>query len=89
MTGQPVHIADYDPRWAATFRQIRDQITAAPGPLARRVEHVGSTAVPGLAAKPIIDIDIVIAGGAVCAALVFAAGLAVITVRGARDRADG
>jgi GrpB-like predicted nucleotidyltransferase (UPF0157 family) len=61
MTGQPVHIADYDPQWPATFRQIRDQITAALGPLALRIEHVGSTAVPGLAAKPIIDLDVVIA----------------------------
>lgn len=51
MTGQPVYIADYDPRWPATFRQIRDQIPAVVGPLALRVDHVGSTAVPGLAAK--------------------------------------
>ena len=61
MAGQPVHIADYDPQWPVEFRRIRDQITAALGLLAQRIEHVGSTAVPGLAAKSIIDIDVVIA----------------------------
>jgi GrpB-like predicted nucleotidyltransferase (UPF0157 family) len=60
MTGQPVYIADYDPRWPATFEQLRGPIAAALGALALRIEHVGSTAVPGLAAKPIIDLDIVI-----------------------------
>jgi len=61
MPGQPVHIADYDPQWPVTFQQICGPITAALGPLAQRIEHVGSTAVPGLAAKPIIDLDVVIA----------------------------
>lgn len=60
MTGQPVHIADYDPQWPATFEQLRVQIADALGTLALRIEHVGSTAVPGLAAKPIIDLDVVI-----------------------------
>lgn len=56
----PVEIADYDPRWPETFTELRDQITGELGPLTQAIEHVGSTAVPGLAAKPIIDIDIVI-----------------------------
>src|SRR5215472_5315258 len=60
MTGQPVHIADYDPQWPATFEQLRGPIAAALGALALGVEHVGSTAVPGRAAKPIIDLDVVI-----------------------------
>ena len=60
MTGQTVHVADYDPQWPATFEQLRSRIAAALGPLALRVEHVGSTAVPQLAAKPIIDLDVVI-----------------------------
>jgi GrpB-like predicted nucleotidyltransferase (UPF0157 family) len=55
-----VQIVDYDPRWPATFSQLRDRIGAALGPLAIRIEHIGSTAVPGLAAKPIIDLDVVI-----------------------------
>lgn len=56
----PVEIVDYDPQWPATFCQLRDRIAAVLGPLAIRIEHVGSTAVPGLAAKPIIDLDVVI-----------------------------
>ena len=57
----PVEIADYDPGWPAAFAALRAQIAAALGPLAQRIEHVGSTAVPGLPAKPVIDLDVVIA----------------------------
>jgi hypothetical protein len=53
----PVVIADYDPRWPATFQQLRHRLAATLGPLTVAIEHVGSTAVPGLAAKPIIDLD--------------------------------
>ena len=42
----PIVIVDYDPRWPAIFGQLRDRIAAALGPLAIRIEHVGSTAVP-------------------------------------------
>lgn len=56
-TGKPIVIADYDPAWPARFRNERALILDACGrePF-RRIEHVGSTAVPDLAAKPIIDI---------------------------------
>ena len=57
----PVIVTEYDPHWPARFARLRDQLAAALGPLAVRIEHVGSTAVPGLAAKPIIDLDVVIA----------------------------
>jgi GrpB-like predicted nucleotidyltransferase (UPF0157 family) len=57
----PVVVADYDPRWPARFAELRDRLAAAVGPLAVGIEHVGSTAVPGLAAKPIIDLDVVVA----------------------------
>jgi GrpB-like predicted nucleotidyltransferase (UPF0157 family) len=53
----PVIVEDYDPRWPQLFEILRSRISAALGSLAAAVEHVGSTAVPGLAAKPIIDID--------------------------------
>ena len=49
-------LVDHDPGWAVTFRDHRARIDAALGGRARRIEHIGSTAVPGLAAKPIIDI---------------------------------
>jgi len=54
-------IVTYDPHWPAIFAQLRDRIAAALGPLAIRIEHIGSTAVPNLAAKPIVDLDVVIA----------------------------
>ena len=57
----PVVIVDYDPSWPATYQQLRDRLAAALGPLVVTIEHVGSTAVPGLAAKPITDLDVVIA----------------------------
>jgi len=53
-------VVDYDPAWPAIFESLRARIASALGSLALRVEHVGSTSVPGLAAKPIIDIDTVI-----------------------------
>jgi GrpB-like predicted nucleotidyltransferase (UPF0157 family) len=53
---RPVVIADYDPDWPARFERERARIAGAIGPSARRIEHVGSTSVPGLASKPIIDI---------------------------------
>jgi GrpB-like predicted nucleotidyltransferase (UPF0157 family) len=53
-----VIIAPYDPRWPAEFERERDRIAAALGALAVRIDHDGSTAVPGLAAKPVIDIQV-------------------------------
>jgi GrpB-like predicted nucleotidyltransferase (UPF0157 family) len=55
-----LEIADYDPAWPARFEQERARIEAALGPQALRIEHIGSTAVPGLAAKPIIDVLVVV-----------------------------
>jgi GrpB-like predicted nucleotidyltransferase (UPF0157 family) len=57
----PVVIADYDPSWPFVFAQLRGRLAATLSPFAVAIEHVGSTAVPGLAAKPIIDLDVVIA----------------------------
>ncbi len=55
-----VVVMPYDEAWADDFIKIRDEIKAALGDLALRIEHVGSTSVRGLSAKPIIDIDVVI-----------------------------
>ena len=54
-----IEIADYDPRWPATFASLRDRI--APLLPDATIEHVGSTSVPGLAASPIIDLDVIVA----------------------------
>jgi GrpB-like predicted nucleotidyltransferase (UPF0157 family) len=56
----PVIIEDYDPRWPERFEALRARIGSALRPLAATIEHVGSTAVPGLAAKPIIDIEVLL-----------------------------
>jgi GrpB-like predicted nucleotidyltransferase (UPF0157 family) len=52
----PVVIVDYDPHWAKMFAEEEARIVEALRGLDAAVEHVGSTSVPGLAAKPIIDI---------------------------------
>jgi len=57
---EPVIIVDYDPQWPGLFEELRAPVVAALGDLVVIVEHVGSTAVPGLAAKPIIDMDVVV-----------------------------
>jgi GrpB-like predicted nucleotidyltransferase (UPF0157 family) len=54
-------IADYNPRWPDQFHKHAATISQALGSKALRIEHVGSTSVPGLAAKPIIDIDVLVA----------------------------
>jgi GrpB-like predicted nucleotidyltransferase (UPF0157 family) len=54
-------VVDYDPVWPRIFEALRERVRAALGGLAVAVEHVGSTAVPGLGAKPIIDLDVVVA----------------------------
>lgn len=57
----PVIIVGYDPGWPGLFEALRKRIAAALGEMAAAIQHVGSTAVPGLAAKPIIDIDVLLA----------------------------
>jgi len=53
---QAIVISDYDPAWPERFRREEAKIRIALGEAALAVEHVGSTSVPGLAAKPIVDI---------------------------------
>ena len=54
----PVIIVKYNPEWPELFREERKRILAKVGELGIQVEHIGGTAVPGLGAKPIIDIMI-------------------------------
>jgi GrpB-like predicted nucleotidyltransferase (UPF0157 family) len=53
-----VEVVDYDPAWPASFDAETWRIDGALGAIAKRIEHVGSTAVPGLGAKPVIDIQV-------------------------------
>lgn len=61
---EPVVIVDYDSAWPDQFKRLRARAAAALGGLAVAIEHVGSTSVPGLAAKPIIDMDVAVASPA-------------------------
>ncbi len=60
-TDGTIEVTAYDDSWPARFAEWRARLAAELGPVAIRIEHVGSTAVPGLAAKPIIDIQISVA----------------------------
>jgi GrpB-like predicted nucleotidyltransferase (UPF0157 family) len=58
---QGIEITDPDPAWPAAYDDLAGRIRQALGWRVLQLEHVGSTAVPGLAAKPIIDIDLAVA----------------------------
>jgi GrpB-like predicted nucleotidyltransferase (UPF0157 family) len=57
-------VVDYDPLWPEQFQREADRICAALGVRALQIEHTGSTSVPGLAAKPVIDMILVVADSA-------------------------
>lgn len=56
----PIVVVDYDPQWPQRYSLVRAAVLSALGRSALRVEHIGSTSVPGLAAKPIIDVLVTI-----------------------------
>src|SRR5947209_19448959 len=58
---RPLVIVPYNPRWPEEFRSIAGELRAVVGDRAERIDHIGSTAVPGLAAKDVIDIQITVA----------------------------
>jgi GrpB-like predicted nucleotidyltransferase (UPF0157 family) len=58
---EPVWVAGYDPDWPERFKTWRYRLAGLLGPVALRIEHVGSTSVPGLVAKPIVDIQVSVA----------------------------
>jgi GrpB-like predicted nucleotidyltransferase (UPF0157 family) len=57
-----VRLAAYTPAWAAAYRAERDRILSVLGDRVLGIAHVGSTAVPGITAKPIIDIALAVQG---------------------------
>jgi GrpB-like predicted nucleotidyltransferase (UPF0157 family) len=70
-SGPVITVVDYDPDWPGRFEGLRAEYAAAmaaAGIAVVAIEHVGSTSVPGLAAKPIIDVDIVVQAADVTAA---------------------
>jgi GrpB-like predicted nucleotidyltransferase (UPF0157 family) len=59
--GTPVPIVDHQPGWAAEFEALAQALRDALGPLALQVDHIGSTAVPGLCAKDVLDVQVTVA----------------------------
>ena len=63
-----IEVVDHDPAWAARFEVLRQELDLAltqAGVPVLAIEHVGSTAVPGLAGKPVVDCDVVVSAGQV------------------------
>jgi GrpB-like predicted nucleotidyltransferase (UPF0157 family) len=84
-----VEVVPYDPRWPQQFAEVRNDLVAAlEGVEVVAIEHVGSTAVPGLAAKPRLDIDVVVPRARVRAATAAleAAGYTLLGDLGITDR---
>jgi GrpB-like predicted nucleotidyltransferase (UPF0157 family) len=65
-------IEPYSERWPDDFRRVAERLRARFGALAFRIDHIGSTSVPGLAAKPVIDVQITVSTLADAEALVHA-----------------
>jgi GrpB-like predicted nucleotidyltransferase (UPF0157 family) len=59
-SANPVVVVDYDLHWPATFESLRSHVAGALGGLVAAIDHIGSTAVLGLAAKPVIDMDVLL-----------------------------
>ena len=58
---RPIEIIEYQERWVVEFQEVAGRIRTAVGDTALRIDHIGSTSVPGLGAKDIIDIQITVA----------------------------
>ncbi len=56
-----IEIVEYDPRWPDEFAALASELRTALGPLALAIDHIGSTSVPGLAAKNVIDVQVTVA----------------------------
>lgn len=77
-----VTVVEYDPQWPQVFESLRALVWPAVEDIATSIEHVGSTAVQGLAAKPVIDLDVVVPEHRI------ALGIARLTALGYRHRGD-
>jgi GrpB-like predicted nucleotidyltransferase (UPF0157 family) len=80
----PVEVVAYDPDWPRRFSEWEARLVESLGPAAQRIDHIGSTSVPGLAAKPVIDVEVSVANlGAEAAYVPAVESLGVLL--GARD----
>ena len=60
-TPYAIRVVEYDERWPPDFERVAGVVRAALGDRVLELHHVGSTSVPGLPAKPVIDVDLVVA----------------------------
>src|SRR4051794_16419947 len=60
-TPYEIRVVEYDEQWPADFERVAERIADALGDRVLELHHVGSTSVPGLPAKPVIDVDLVVA----------------------------
>ncbi|MEU0089855.1 GrpB family protein [Kribbella sp. NPDC006257] len=58
---EPIRVVKYDPDWPRRFAELGTAFRTALAGVALRIDHIGSTAIPGLAAKPVIDVQISVA----------------------------
>lgn len=58
---EPIVVVPYDPEWPALFQQLGRRLRAVLPQVALRIDHIGSTAIPGMSAKPILDIQVSVA----------------------------
>jgi GrpB-like predicted nucleotidyltransferase (UPF0157 family) len=58
---EPIVVVTYDPEWPQQFQELATRLRRALGQTALRIDHIGSTSVPGLDAKPVIDLQISVA----------------------------
>ena len=65
LKSRTVVVVDYDEEWPRLFEKLRAHIWPVVAEVALRIEHVGSTSVPGLASKPIVDMTVVVPGRSV------------------------
>jgi GrpB-like predicted nucleotidyltransferase (UPF0157 family) len=56
-----IEIVAYDPAWPGLFAELGREFRAGLGDIARRIDHIGSTSVPGLGAKPVVDVQVSVA----------------------------
>jgi GrpB-like predicted nucleotidyltransferase (UPF0157 family) len=56
--GDAIEVVPWDPAWPQRYEQMRARLAAALGQLALRIEHVGSTSIEGIPAKPVVDIQV-------------------------------
>lgn len=66
--GSAVEIVAYDPAWPQDFERISTKLELLLTPYVMAIEHIGSTSIPGIAAKPLVDIDIILRSSADIAA---------------------